>query len=823
MWLVVALGALATAVSVFRLPILNLGLQFLFVALVTIIFGSRVTIRFPFFKSAVSIADIFLFLTMMLFGGEAAVLLSALESYAASFRVSKKHLTRAFNGAAMALSTFITVQALRLLFGPIQKLTTGEFTSKIAIAMSVMAIVQYLVNSGLVAVAASLRMGQPVLKIWKEHYLWTCITYFAGATAAVMTARMVHQFGFTAFIAVTPLVAFVYFTYVTYLKNIESSKAQAEQAERHMVELQKSEERFRSAFGHAPIGMALVGADGHFLQVNQSLSDSLGYSEEELRETNFQAITHPEDLATFLPRFTAVLAGQLPSWQMEKRYFHQTGREVWTLVGISLTRDAQSNTPSLIFQIQDITDRKHAEEKLLHDALHDALTGMPNRLLFMDHLRKALERAKRNKHRFFAVLFIDLDRFKIINDSLGHQAGDELLIEISRRLRSSTRKVDTVARLGGDEFTILLEDLTELGRAIEVAERVQQAVSQPLVLGGQAAYTTASIGIALYNPDYQDHAAILRDADTAMYQAKANGKARYEIFNERMHEHVLKRLKLETEMRQAIERGEFYLLYQPIVSLQSGLFSGFEALIRWRQADGTVISPADFIPIAEETGLIVPIGYWVIQEAARQMREWQEKFPLKHPLSVSVNLSGKQLADANLIEQIIQIIHQTGLNPNLLKLEITESIVMEKIETAISMLKRLRNLGIRLSIDDFGTGYSSLSYLPRLPIDTLKIDRSFVGQMLENNEHAEVVKAVVSLAKALGMQVVAEGVETREQVRQLQLLQCEHGQGFLFSRPVEAEAAGKLIHEMQQADGLPWIREFQPEEGWDSAVSTYTM
>lgn len=816
LWLVVTLGAMSAVIALHRLPILQLGFQFLALAVITISLGSRVTIRFPFIKSAVSISDVFIFLTMLLFGGEAAILLGGIESWAASFRVARKHLTRAFNGAAMALSSCVTVEVVRWFFGRMVSIADGGFTSNLIVATCVMAIVQYLVNSGLVAVAGALRLGQPILTMWKEHYLWTCITYFAGAVMAAATAVMIQKVGFTAFLAVTPLLGIVYFTYITYLQNVESSKTQAEQAERHMEEMRQSEERFRGAFDHAPIGMALVATDGQFLQSNESLHKILGYTETELRAMNFQALTHSDDLVPFQHGFAQVVTGELPTWQMEKRYLHKSGCEVWALVGISLSLEAQSNVPCLIFQIQDITDRRNAEAKLMHDALHDGLTGLPNRVLFMDHLQKTVARAKRNPNLLFAVLFIDLDRFKIINDSLGHQAGDELLIEVSQRLQRSTRSTDTVARLGGDEFTILLEDVADLSKTLEIADRVLHTLAEPVVLCGQDSWTRGSIGVAMYKPDYADAAAMLRDADTAMYQAKANGKGRYELFNEGMHEHVLKRMKLEADLRRAVERQEFCLHYQPIVALESGKIAGFEALLRWPQSDGAMISPADFIPIAEETGLIILLGEWVLREATRQMREWQERFSLPLSLTISVNLSSKQFADAALSEKIMQILAETRLAPHCLKLELTESVVMEKIETTSALLRQLRQLGIQLSIDDFGTGYSSLSYLARLPLDTLKIDRSFVSQMLANEENLEVVKAIIMLARALGLEVVAEGVETPEQLRQLQMLQCGYGQGYHFSRPVAAPAAGRLIEAMQYQRNFASDWEIQPRDQWQT-------
>jgi diguanylate cyclase (GGDEF)-like protein len=480
---------------------------------------------------------------------------------------------------------------------------------------------------------------------------------------------------------------------------------------------------------------------------------------------------------------------------MELRYKHKRGHIVWALLSVTMIRDSLTNSINLIFQIQDITDRKRAEERLLHEAFHDGLTGLPNRALFMDHLKLSVERGKRREDRLFAVLFLDLDRFKVINDSLGHMVGDQLLVGIARRLETCLRPGDTVARLGGDEFTVLLEDLMSVTEAIDVADRLQKALALPFNLNGHEVFATVSIGIALSSTGYDRPEEVLRDADTAMYRAKMLGKARHEVFDKTMHARAMNLLQMEADLRRAIERKEFFLHYQPIVALESGTISGFEALIRWQHPERGFVPPDEFISIAEETGLIVPIGQWVLEEACRQIHEWQEQYPQYPPLQISVNLSGKQFANANLIDQISRVLRETEVEPHSLKLEITESMVMENIDTAIEMLKQLRTLGIELSIDDFGTGYSSLSYLHRFPISTLKIDRSFVSRMSDNNENAEIVRTILMLARSLKMDVVAEGVETTDQLSQLAMLECDYGQGYYFSRPLNVEGASKLLAE----------------------------
>jgi diguanylate cyclase (GGDEF)-like protein len=441
----------------------------------------------------------------------------------------------------------------------------------------------------------------------------------------------------------------------------------------------------------------------------------------------------------------------------------------------------------------EVAERKLVEAQLLHNAFHDGLTGLANRALFMDHLKLALGRAGRLEDYQFAVLFLDLDRFKVINDSLGHMAGDHLLVEIARRLETAMRPGDTVSRLGGDEFTILLDDLKDAGEAEAVAERLQRELAVTFRLGGHEVFTTASIGIALSATGYQRPGDILRDADTAMYHAKQLGKARHVVFDQAMHASAMDQLGLERDLRWAVERQELFLQYQPIVSLDTGSLRGFEALVRWQHPERGIIPPAKFIPIAEETGLIIQIGKWVLEEACRQMSEWQKLSPPDEPLPISVNLSGRQFLQPDLLAQIEDVLLKTGLEARSLKLEITETVVMENIETATRTLERLQALGVELSIDDFGTGYSSLSYLQRFPVSTLKIDRSFVSRITESDASAEIVRTIMNLAQHLGMDVVAEGVETEQQSMQLRALACEFGQGYYFSKPMDRDAAESLF------------------------------
>jgi diguanylate cyclase (GGDEF)-like protein len=440
----------------------------------------------------------------------------------------------------------------------------------------------------------------------------------------------------------------------------------------------------------------------------------------------------------------------------------------------------------------DITERK----------VSDPLTGLPNRLLFNDRLGRLIKHAKRRKDHLFAVLFLDLDGFKMVNDSLGHLCGDQLLLGVANRLEKCLRSTDTVARmgesftvarLGGDEFTVLLDYLKDLNDAKLAAERLMKALAPPFILGGKEVFTSVSIGIALSNTAYEQSEDMLRDADTAMYRAKSLGKARFEVFDADMRAKVLARLQLETDLRGALEREEFRNYYQPIVALDSGRIVGFEALLRWQHPTRGLLGPEEFIFVAEETGLIRELGWWNLQQACRQMSDWRASSNDHRDLIISVNLSAKQFLQPNLVESIKKLLLEIQLSPGALKLEITESTVMADPTGAVEMLQQIKALGVHLAIDDFGTGYSSLSYLHRFPLDTLKIDRSFISEMRDDGEGMEIARTILPMAMNLQLDVVAEGVETIEQIIMLKKLHCKYGQGYYFSRPLSAEGTTALL------------------------------
>ncbi len=443
--------------------------------------------------------------------------------------------------------------------------------------------------------------------------------------------------------------------------------------------------------------------------------------------------------------------------------------------------------------VYELTERKRMEKHLVYSALHDPLTNLPNRVLLVDRLKQAMERARRNTRYSFSVIFMDLDGFKMVNDSLGHDIGDLLLIESARRISASVRTVDTVARLGGDEFVILIEEVDGSTNYINITKRIQEIIAKPSDLGGYKVFLSVSMGIVFSDARYERPEDILRDADIAMYHAKRQGRGRIEIFDTEMLDRVMTRLGLETDLRTALENNEFIVFYQPIINLGSNRIIGFEALVRWQHPTRGLLQPPEFISTAEEIGLIVPIGYWVLDEACRQIHVWQEQYPGDPPLTVNVNISPKQCAEKDFVEKIVEILHKNKLNPGSLKLELSESLIVENPTYISALLTRMFDFGIQVQIGEFGTGYSLLGYLHTLPIDTLKIDRTFINRLSSNDDGSGIVQTILNLAHGFGMKVIAEGVETDDQLSKLKSMDCEYVQGFLIAKPVANQAAGALL------------------------------
>jgi diguanylate cyclase (GGDEF)-like protein/PAS domain S-box-containing protein len=518
----------------------------------------------------------------------------------------------------------------------------------------------------------------------------------------------------------------------------------------------------------------------------------MGYLADALVGTSALALVHPDDKEAAQAFLTETVDHPRTNMTTELRLRHADGswREFELIANNLLDQIAVAG---VVMTGRDVTERKNFERQLQQLAFHDSLTGLPNRALLTDRLERALARADRFFERI-AVLFIDLDNFKLINDGLGHGAGDRLLVGFGDRLRGCIRAGDTVARLGGDEFIVLLEDISTTNEATAMAERIAELLRAPMAVGDREVVVTASIGIALSTPHHDRTESVLRNADLALYRAKALGKARWALFELRMERDALERLELETDLRRALERNELRLAYQPIVSLADGHIVEVEALARWQHPTRGQVSPAQFIPIAEESGLIEPLGIWALEEACRQAMRWQQVLDPEQPLVMSVNLSGRQFQDPNLVDQIRRILDETGLEPRALKLEVTESVLMRDLQSTIARMRALTDLGIRLAIDDFGTGYSSLSHLKQFPVDTLKIDRSFVEGLGTDPQALAIVRSITALADALDLSVTAEGVETTAQRAQLRELGCDRGQGYLFAKPVAAaELAGLLL------------------------------
>jgi diguanylate cyclase (GGDEF)-like protein/PAS domain S-box-containing protein len=567
--------------------------------------------------------------------------------------------------------------------------------------------------------------------------------------------------------------------------------------------------------------IAVIDGAGNRVYNSPAYQKVLGYSAEELKLTSSADQIHPEDQQRVEEAADkARMTGQ--SERLEYRMRHKDG--TWRCLESVATAipSEEGQTERLVIVNRDITERKRAEEALAHNALHDALTNLPNRTLFVDRVRHALALSQRHTSYKFAVLFIDLDEFKIFNDSLGHAAGDGLLVQIARRLSVSIRSADAIsrsvrmedtgafvslARLGGDEFTILLEDIRDCGDAIRVAERLQERLGMPFVVEGHEAVITASIGIAFCSTSYINSEELVRDAEIAMYRAKREGKARSQVFNAEMHMAAVKRLRLETDLRHALELREFRVHYQPILSLQSGRIVGFEALSRWQRPEG-LLSPVHFIQIAEETGIILPMNRLLLREACLQLRAWHSEFPSDPPLTMSVNITPREFAQPDLAVHIKTILLEVGIHPGSINLEITETIAMSDPQRSSLVLSELKALGVHISIDDFGTGYSSLSRLQGFAVDTLKIDRAFISKIDTDDETNEIVRIIIMLAHNLGLKVVAEGTETAEQVSLLKKLGCEFVQGYFFARPGDHTAAQALLN-----TGLTESSVFQPQSG----------
>lgn len=565
--------------------------------------------------------------------------------------------------------------------------------------------------------------------------------------------------------------------------------------ETHRVQqqLRASEERFRLLVeGVKDYGLCMLDAGGHIVSWNEGARRMEGFEEEEVLGRHFSLFYPEEDVTAGKPEMELEVASAEGKYEEEGWRVRKDGSRFWAHVVITATYDDDGNLRGFSKVTRDITERRKLEERLTHQALHDPLTGLPNRTLFLDRVAQAVARSKRRTSNA-AVMFLDLDRFKLINDSLSHSAGDQLLISLANRLRRVLRPGDTAARFGGDEFTVLCEDIASEEDAGVIAQRIVDAIQMPVTVAGGEVVVSASVGVVLAAGADDTPEGLLRDADAAMYRAKEEGKGRYEVFDEHTRGRAAKRLSTETDLRRAVDQDEFAVLFQPQIDLKTGAIAGVEALVRWNHPERGLVGPIEFISLAEETGLIVPIGEWVLRESCRQAVRWHEDYSDGPRFTVAVNFSGRQLVQRNVADVLAEVLSDARVDPGTVSLEITESVLMGDVGSTITMLHALKDLGVRLAIDDFGTGYSSLTYLRRFPVDVMKVDQSFVEGLGKNTDDATIVEAMIGMAHALGLTAIAEGVENKDQLAELRRLGCDYAQGYYFARPQPREAIDELL------------------------------
>ncbi len=756
------------------------------------------TVRIPGAKTSIAAAEIFIFLMLLLFGPEAAVIAAAVEGAMGSMRTSKRWTSRIGTPALAA----VAMAACGHLFAFVMNVANDSArVSMVLLTLTAFAGLYAVVSALLHHTLTSIKRSERIdFVAGVKTSGWLAIAHLCSASISGLMFVSFKTFGWSVIVVGVPIIGMFLSTLHFYFRQ-RAVKHEAASAALHLEEMRASESRFHSAFTHAAIGMALVSTAGKLMQANDSLCAMLGLEGDALTGQDIRLLAHPDDFGELLAQMHHLVHEASSPLQLELRLKHRLGRVVWCSVNVSFFSDWSSKERCLIFQIQDVTARRTAETQLHHVAYHDALTALPNRTNFNVHLKRAIASTRDPAYPGFAAMYIDFDRFKVINDSLGHKAGDMFLVTVAARLQSCLRGRDVIARLGGDEFAILLEDLTDQNIAIDLANRLLAAIASPVQLEQTEVTTSASIGITFSTMGYHDPEEVLRDADIAMYKAKARGKAQYAVFDTTLHEQVSAQLQLEGELRRAMLNDQLIVHYQPIFSLQNSRLLGFEALVRWNHPDKGMVDPGRFIPIAEEAGLIVALGEVVFDKACQQLQEWEELSPHSDLLTMNINVSGVQLVHASFVDRIVETMHRRGVRPEQINLEVTESVLMDAAGV-IPIMKRVADMGIKLSIDDFGTGYSSLSYLHSLPFDTLKIDRSFVDRMThDEGKGQEIVRSIVALGRALGKSLVAEGIETEAQLAMLRELHCDEGQGYFFSRPLAASAITPMLSIWRESVG----------------------
>ncbi len=701
------------------------------------------------------------------------------------FRDRSNRTDLVFNTAQSIVST----ATASMLYARIRSISLGPLREPLALLLAAESL--HLSNTLLVVIAILVSgQGTGLGTTFKRLLTSNTLQYWALLGSGILAVLLAR--------AAVWAVPFLFVPVVLVERTLMAERAEVERVRavedaEHQVVL-RSEERFRALVGNVSDVLIILSRTGSIRYVSPPVEGIWGRTATSLQGADAWDVIHPEDRVRARNLFDQSVTNPGVNLTMEVRVEYGDGS--WhpcEAIAHNLLDDP--SIQGVVLTYHDITERQRFEQKLTELAFHDVLSKLPNRALFMTRLEQALTQTQRPNHHV-AVLFLDLDNFKVINDSLGHQAGDALLLAVAERLQACVRPTDTVARLGGDEFTILLEDTDDLTRATAAAERIQGELRKPFVIEGRDIFTGASIGIAFSSGTDECADGLLRNADLAMYQAKGSGKGHYAVFDHSLTARAPARLERENDVRRGLEGGEFELVYQPVIDVATGRTVEVEALIRWQHPTRGLVLPGEFIPLAEETGLILPMGRWVLQEACRQAFSWHQYAPHDTPLIMAVNLSARQFGDPQLIMMIEETLRTTGLDAGCLKLEITESMMMQDSDQASATLGAIKALGVKLAIDDFGTGYCSLTYLQRFPVDTLKIDRSFITGLGHNPKDTAIVEAIIAFAKALKLTVTAEGIETVDQLTQMRILQCEQGQGYYFSKPLPAALMQKFLYEM---------------------------
>jgi diguanylate cyclase (GGDEF)-like protein/PAS domain S-box-containing protein len=753
-------------------------------------------VEIPRSKFSISAADAFVFTVLAVLGTPAAILASGADGLVGALRTTRRLTSRVSTPAASMAAMALCGTLFEALSTSLTAWGWTLATARLA-ALVLVSLVPFVLTTLPLMATVTLKRGKwPHLRDWFSGLSWVAAMYVAAALVAGIVQLSAIQQGPAAvgIIAAAALVVVILLR-TSIAKNEAEHNAQEARISEAEMEAERNQQRFVAAFTEAAIGMAIVEPGGGILRANKALCALLQRTEVQLAGQPFLAVLHPSDVELFERQAREVASRKdSTAYSIELRCLAGAGGELWVALHCGRFSDPGSAVDGLIYQLQDITSRQMAESRLQHIAFHDSLTDLANRAYFHEKLAVAVEASRLDPAVHFAVMFLDLDRFKVVNDSLGHFAGNELLREVGKRLLQCLRPNDLVARLGGDEFAVLLRDPCSSEDGLRLAERMLAELAVPVSIFGNEIVPSASVGITFSDMSYRTVDELLRDADLAMYEAKAAGRARVVIFNRTMHDRIADKLSLEADLRRAIGEGELSLSFQPLFNLEPYRLVGFEALARWMHPARGPIGPTVFIGVAEEAGHIEALTTWVLDKAVEQLAAWHRAAPHMAHTGMSVNISGRDLAQPEFLDRVLSVLQRHGVAPTLLTLEITESVLMSHLALARDTLARLRSFGVQLAIDDFGTGYSSLTYLSTLPIDCLKIDRSFVTSIAHGAENVEIVRAVLTLGQALAKSVVAEGIETPEQLHTLRRLGVHVGQGYLLAHPMRADQVSAFLY-----------------------------